>query len=544
VYCIDFHPDGRTVALTTDVEDRVELWDVESGQRGFCLTSFVEGVERPNYSEVNSVLFGRDGSRLYVSDNTGHGVAAWDLPGRQLTRLTHDATARSLGLAGDGRWLVTFSGTHSVSVWDTASLARADFPRLGGYSATISAQVVCSRSPRGELVAFSSSVMQKVDVWNLDTRRRVDWVMLGINAAGSQCLAFRPDGRRLAVARGDRVVIATMATSEPARTLVSEPAAAINAMAVRADGARLAWTANGDPRVIVWDPGRGGPIRSLTGHEVGVLALAYGPSSAPDLLASAGADGWVRVWDSDRDDPARWALPGHVGEVEDVAFLPDGRTLISAGSDGTARVWDVVVGRLVRIFRGDAGPLQALAVAPDGRRAAAACGDGTVLVWDVRTGRRVLGPLDLDGIADDVAFSPDGSWLAAGGSTRGAGGTVAVWDAASGAEVSRWGTPGVVRSLVFSSDGRRAITGGSDGPLVIWDAATGRETIALEGHKKPVLALVAAPGLRVYSAGLDGAVRLWEGLDPGSAAPPGRRREPGDVIRYPSRTGRPARTGQ
>src|SRR5262249_30642029 len=145
---------------------------------------------------------------------------------------------------------------------------------------------------------------------------------------------------------------------------------------------------------------------------------------------------------------------------------------------------------------------------------------------------------------DDVAFSPDGSRVAAGGSTRGAGGTVAVWDAASGAEVSRWGTPGVVRSLVFSSDGRRVITGGAEGPLVLWDAATGRGTAAWEGPKNPAPAPTAGPGLGVSSAGLDGSIRLWEGLDPGPAAPPSRRREPGDVIRYPSPAGAAVRAGQ
>jgi WD40 repeat protein len=309
--------------------------------------------------------------------------------------------------------------------------------------------------------------------------------------------------------------------------LVSEPGSRINALAVRGDGARLAWAAAGDPHVVVGDPARGGRIWTLAGHDIGVRRLAYGPPEIPDLLASAGADGKVCLWASDRDGPPASVLEGHVGAVNAVAFLPGGRTLVSAGDDATIRVWNTKDGRLARApFHGQAGPLQALAVAPDGRVAVAG-GDGSIHVWDLRTDRHVLGPLDLGGIANDVTFSPDGSRIAAGGSsTPGSGGAVAVWDAASGSAVNRWATPSAIRSLVFSPDGRRIVTAGAESPLVVWDPATGRETIALKGHRKPVLALVAAPGPRIYSAGMDGTVQLWEGLDPGPPPPrPRARRE-------------------
>jgi WD40 repeat protein/tRNA A-37 threonylcarbamoyl transferase component Bud32 len=533
---LDPSPDGNHLAVMTDIEDQVAVYDLARGMSVFVLdprnereagsskaasSASARATDRMSVASdaglghraSRDVKYSKDGSRIYSTHLGGVGVIVWDVRGRrQIKGFTAGTGAMRVDLTGDGRTLAILTENQSVLTCDTTTLEPTDFSRTKsrGYGSTFGGHIALSHT--GNLLAYTFGPIRSTEVWNLDANHRIDRYPQG-ESLDSRCLAFRPDGRRLAIARGNEIVIATVPTREPHAVIASDVGSKFSGLAVRADGARLAWAASGRSEIVVWDPRRRTVVRTLSGHEGGTLALTFGPPAVPNFLASAGADGKVTVQDTQGITPAR-QMPGEIGVVWDMTFLADGRKLATAGADGMLRVWDLET-RTVRVVPCGAGPLQALALTPDGGHVVIAGGDGTIMVWDANNLHRTGTRMSLGGLAHDVAMSPDGAWIAAAGSTAGSGGTVAVWSAASGSLRSSWLTPSAVRCVVFSRDSRRVITGGDEGPLVIWDPTTGRETLQLDGHRQPVMALAAAPGLQIYSAGLDGTVRLWEGLDPG-----------------------------
>lgn len=123
--------------------------------------------------------------------------------------------------------------------------------------------------------------------------------------------------------------------------------------------------------------------------------------------------------------------------------------------------------RLIHNLKGHIDEVGRLLFSPD-RKTLAACDDLIITLWDVDTGslRNRFEPFN-DQIFE-MAFSPDGRWIAAASEE----GHARIWDTMTGklehtlsAEDER------MLSLVFSADSKSIVTGSEN--LRIWDVATG-----------------------------------------------------------------------
>src|SRR5205823_5199668 len=106
--------------------------------------------------------------------------------------------------------------------------------------------------------------------------------------------------------------------------------------------------------------------------------------------------------------------------VYGVTFSPDGERLASAGADGSVKVWNSRTGKVTQEFKAHEKAACGVAFHPDGRHLASAGADRLVKVWDLQATSRAVFEDKCDairkfGAAYTVAFRPaDGRHLAAG----------------------------------------------------------------------------------------------------------------------------------
>ncbi len=214
----------------------------------------------------------------------------------------------------------------------------------------------------------------------------------------------------------------------------------------------------------------------------------------------------------------RWATGD--GSLTDVA--PGSHLAVSpdwslrAGADGAVvLVVDSETGETVRELEGLA-EVDVMAFSPDGSRLAAA-GDGRVVVWTVDDGEALAGWPEPDVAA--LAFSPDGDRLASSGADG-----VQVRALPSGSRVAGW-TGDASPGLAWSPDGRWLAGAGEDATPTVWDARRGKPAARLDGVRLEQVAFGPDSRTLGVTAQDDTVARLWrpaleEGGRPGPDDPP------------------------
>jgi WD40 repeat protein len=212
-----------------------------------------------------------------------------------------------------------------------------------------------------------------------------------------ECMAIHPDGRRLAIGRGNGVK-------------------------------------NGVEGVIIDRGVGGGPVRQLDldgraiwtafSHRNGVSCLAWSPDGRLILSGSLN-EGIIKILDASTGKEIT-SLKAHESLCS-VRFSPDGRWIATCGfNDRLAKLWDAATFREIHILQHHFGPVQALAFSPDSQRLATGGWDGRIEIWDVITGQNLLSLKAHNGIIGALAFSPDCHRLASMGRNDH---SLKIWDA-------------------------------------------------------------------------------------------------------------------
>jgi WD40 repeat protein len=442
---------------------------------------------------VWACAFSPDGTTIVVASTDGT-LRVWDVrrltPRRVRALKGHAGMVHACAFSPDGSLIVSASTDTTLKVWD--ALTGQGVRTLAAHTGAVRA---CAFSPDGRRIA-SAGDDATLKVWDAESGAEIR--TLEGHGAGVHACAFSPDGRRIVSASDD----ATLKVWDPewrSRRRAARPphrhAAMVHACAFSPDGRSIV-SAGEDGTLKVWDAESGGEVRTLEGHGKPILACTFSPDG--ERICSASADGTVRLWAlGSASGAGLTVLRGDAGPVSDCAFSPDGHWIVSANYDGTLTGWDAdgeaevfTLGAEIRALEGyaraaDAGALavRACAFSPDGRQIVSATNDVYFKVWGAAggrgrnlgghvgpsPGRQALFGVSQGGVAQRCAFTPDGRYVAYGG-TKGA---LVAWDPQSGDEIRALiGRAGGLRDWAFSPDGRWVISVEDDQTLKIWDAGS------------------------------------------------------------------------
>ncbi|GIM93712.1 nSTAND1 domain-containing NTPase [Paractinoplanes toevensis] len=581
VTAVSFSSDGRTMA-TASADRTVLLWDI-TGNASPLRTARLDQA-----AEVSSVAFSRDGLTLAVGTTDGY-VRLWDLTDQSHStpppslRVSPEGDFVSVAFSPDGRTLATGTLNRRLKLWDIADLSRpvalgrgttafrgllrgltftpdgrtlivgedqevsrwdianpAEPVRLPAMLPGASAPFSLSADGRTLVTANGGDEPEaptRAIVWDLSRPRHPSRAGVPVIDKGVVQLALSPDGRTLAIGRGDWTT-ALWNIADPAHpALIGAPLAGhrnlLSAMAFAPNGRILA-TGSADSSVALWEihdrvrPGILSTTKIARGQPP--FSVGYRPDGRVLATATLGDDGIapeVTLWDVTQ--PARPAPIGNAltGLAAPAIFSPDGHTLAALTDAGDVRLWDVTDRRnpvrLGSAPSGSTGSPYTIAFGPDGRILATGDEDHGVTLWDVtdkarpRLLARPASPHTNAVYA--VRFSPDGRLLA----SAGVDGALVLWDIADRNNPRILGSPlrdhtDGLTSVAFSPDGRTMVTGSRDQSIIRYDLSDPRRPIRigppLKGHRADVTGLEFSPDGRTLASGsFDGTTVLWDMTD-------------------------------
>jgi len=441
-----FSPDGQEI-LSVMKNHVLTLADAETGA---ILQQFGESQDPQTTGWHQKILFSPDGSTVLTARSDGL-MILWDLTTYQEIRrfdIGSNVIAGNAALSADGETVAVASSDRGVTLWNVTT------GQLLGTWPTMTTSVALRPDGHTVLAGLAFGAVRLVDMQYgaLNNRialqeRQPKVYIFDVSPDESTFLACvdldSTLGREICqVSLFDVLSGAEIQRIGPDNTDVGKAK-------FSPDGHRIASTHISRDRTFwasVWDVKTGQEL----GHFESDIMLGTVTFSPDGNLLMLGETSWSSgvsiLWNLTSNQEV-YRLDGHARGINEIAFAPDGRTVLTVGQDGVVILWDVGTGQEIRRFEHPAATNSAV-LSPDGRRLLTTADDGLVRLWDVDTGVELRLFVGHSIAPYDAHFSPDGHTLFSSSETE-----VIQWDLATGAAIRRYPL-GSTWNIVLSRDGR------------------------------------------------------------------------------------------
>jgi WD40 repeat protein len=202
-------------------------------------------------------------------------------------------------------------------------------------------------------------------------------------------------------------------------------------------------------------------------------------------------------------------------------MIGDGRYVATSDPSGVLRIWNAVDGVAIDVLPGTQLGSSATGFKLAASSTFTATADNRIVArsgfpeWQLKA---TLGGSEDGGesvFVDRVlslAFSPDGTLLAAGGGEASRSGQLTIWNVAETKLVREFADAhsDTVYGLEFSADGKFLASAAADKFVKVFNVSTGEFVRAFEGHTHHVMDVSwKGDGTALASAGADNAIKVW-----------------------------------
>ena len=271
-------------------------------------------------------------------------------------------------------------------------------------------------------------------------------------------------------------------TSDQSLKLLALSAAGglVNGLAFNKDGSLLAaaYRSNG---VVVWRLSASAPIVVCQLRPIGQNSGAYGVAFHESVVAIAGGDAAVHLWDvSNEQCPDKGKAFRRRDVVFGVAISDDGKMLAAASGDGSVAVWNIDNPEATLLDEHFGSPMFAVAFSHDGKTLAATGQDGIGYFWEIQNN------------SDKIRIERRSTELSRNEPNR-----------------------GTLGQISFSPDEKKvaatALAAGTALVAVVADAHTLKQDILLQTHKPSLFGVAFSPDSKnlLLTSNLSGSASLW-----------------------------------